>query len=106
MTEIPSRENKLKSWSFYVCDSTKNLKVGNRFFNWLTGGLNCHLNHHLLPSIPQEHLHSITPIIEQTCKEFRYPYTNYTSFKDYYSDHYQFLKSLGKLDKTGNQIKP
>lgn len=100
MTELSTRENKLKSWSFHVCDTTKNLKVGNRFFNWVTGGLNCHINHHLLPSIPQEHLHSITPIIEQTCKEFGYPYKNYTSFKSYYSDHYQFLKTLGKSDKT------
>lgn len=98
MTELSSNENKFNSWAFHVCDSTKNLKVGNKFFNWVTGGLNCHLNHHLLPSVPQEHLHSITPIVEQTCKEFGYPYTNYTSFLNYYSDHYKYLKTLGSLN--------
>ncbi|MDH5600176.1 MAG: fatty acid desaturase [Gammaproteobacteria bacterium] len=100
MTELSKNENKTNSWSYHVCNSTKNLKAGNKFFNWLTGGLNCHLNHHLLPSVPQEHLHAVTPIIEQTCKEFGYPYTNYTSFKSYYSDHFQFLKTLGPLDKV------
>ena len=100
MTKSKVQKNKLNSWSFHVCATTNNLKAGNRFFNWVTGGLNCHLNHHLLPSIPQEHLNSITPIVEKTCKEFGYPYHNYLSFKDYYMDHYQFLKDLGCLDNN------
>lgn len=98
MTGSCSKENKSKSWSYHVCNTTINLKAGNKFTNWVTGGLNCHLNHHLLPSVPQEHLHSITHIVEQTCKEFNYPYHNYTSFFAYYSDHYKFLKSLGRSD--------
>ena len=100
MTEINPQENKKKSWSFHVCNTTKNLKGGNWFFDWVTGGLNFHLEHHLVPSIPQEHLHSIAPIVKQTCEEFNYPYKNYTSFRSYYSDHYKFLKSLGKDDKS------
>lgn len=100
MTEINPLENKQNSWSFHVCNTTKNLKGGNWFFDWVTGGLNFHLEHHLFPSIPQEHLHSIAPIVKQTCEEFNYPYKNYTSFRSYYSDHYKFLKSLGKHDKS------
>ena len=99
MTEISPQENKQNSWSFHVCNTTKNLKGGNWFFDWVTGGLNFHLEHHLFPSIPQEHLHSIAPIVKKTCAEFNYPYNNYTSFRKYYSDHYEFLKSLGKYDK-------
>lgn len=103
MTGTSTRENKSGSWSFHVCNTTKNLKGGSRFFNWLTGGLNYHLNHHLLPSVPQEHLHSIAPIVEQTCKDFNYPYSNYRSFIRYYYDHYLFLKSLGKQNIIINQ---
>jgi linoleoyl-CoA desaturase len=100
MTELSKTENTTGSWSFHVCNSTKNLKAGSKFFNWVTGGLNCHLNHHLLPSVPQEHLHSITPIVEQTCKEFGYPYSNYSSFRKYYADHYRFLKTLATLKQV------
>ena len=96
MTEVSKTDNKSNSWAFHVCDSTKNLKAGNAFYNWVTGGLNCHLNHHLLPSVPQEHLPGITSIVETTCREFAYPYYNYVSFKSYYSDHYSFLKTLGQ----------
>ncbi len=99
MTETKPKENKLNSWSFHVCNTTKNLRGGDWFFNWVTGGLNYHIEHHLFPSIPQEHLHSIAPIVQKTCEEFNYPYTNYASFREYYSDHYNFLKSLGINDK-------
>lgn len=102
MTGSAEKENKSNSWAYQVCNTTKNLKVESQFFSWVTGGLNCHINHHLLPSIPQEHLSSITPIVEQTCKEFNYPYYNYTSFFAYYYDHFKFLKSLGKNDITLN----
>ncbi|MCW9030658.1 MAG: fatty acid desaturase, partial [Gammaproteobacteria bacterium] len=37
------KENKSNSWAYHVCATTKNLKAGNLFFNWVTGGLNCHL---------------------------------------------------------------
>ncbi|VAW98371.1 hypothetical protein MNBD_GAMMA22-2471 [hydrothermal vent metagenome] len=100
MTQTPADNTTNRSWAFHVCSTTKNLKAGSWFFNWLTGGLNHHLNHHLLPAIPQEHLHLITPIVKQTCNEFGYPYGNYSSFIQYYLDHYIFLKSLGKLDNT------
>ncbi len=102
MTEASNLDKSLtlkeKSWPHHVCNTTKNIKTGNWFFSWLTGGLNHHLNHHLLPSIPQEHLHLITPIVRQTCIDFEYPYSNYTSFKTFYFDHYQFLKNLGQRD--------
>lgn len=96
MMGTAKQENSNNSWSFHVCNTTVNLKGGDTFYNWLTGGLNYHLNHHLLPSVPQEHLHAVDPIVQQTCKEFGYPYINYTSFRSYYSDHYQLLKSLAK----------
>ena len=99
MTETKPKENKLNSWSFHVCNTTKNLRGGDWFFNWVTGGLNYHIEHHLFPAIPQEHLHSIAPIVKKACEEFNYPYTNYTSALKYYSDHYKFLKSLGINDK-------
>jgi len=93
MTELNT--SNYKSWSKYVCSTTKNLKCGHKFYDWLTGGLNYHLAHHLLPSIPKEHLPKIIPILKQTCKEFDYPFHTYDSFFSYYRDHYNFLLKLG-----------
>lgn len=96
MTDVGAISGNEKSWAYHVCKSTKNIKSGSYFFNWLTGGLNNHLSHHLLPSIPQEHLDKITPIVKQTCSEYNYPYYDYISLKNYYNDHREFLMALGK----------
>lgn len=91
------------TWPYYVCKTTKNFKCGNSFYDWLTGGLNYHLIHHLLPSIPREHLSKITHIVESTCEEFNYPYSTYESFITYYRDHYNYLKILGKPTQLINK---
>lgn len=95
MTNATATHEKTNSWALYVCKITKNLKCGNWFYDWLTGGLNYHLIHHLLPSVPCEHLPKISHIVEQTCKEFGYPYFTYPDFSSYYYDHYKFLYELG-----------
>lgn len=96
MTDLNSLIKKQnESWPLFVCQTTKNLKCGNWFIDWLTGGLNYHIEHHLLPSIPRQYLPTIQPIVERTCAEFGYPYKIYSSFREYYRDHYRFLFELG-----------
>jgi len=90
---------KQKSWAYHVCLTTKNLKCGHPLFDWLTGGLNHHLAHHLLPSVPKEHLSKVMHIVEDTCKEFNYPFYTYSSFISYWQDHYTFLRDLGNTNK-------
>lgn len=92
---IPHQVN-TDSWARYVCETTANLKCGNKFFDWLTGGLNYHLIHHLLPTIPREHLSEVKGIVETTCLEYGYPCRNYDSFRAYYRDHYRILIGLGR----------
>lgn len=92
-------QGKTDSWARYVCETTVNLKCGNKFFDWLTGGLNYHLIHHLLPTIPREHLSEIQGIVEKTCDEYGYPCRNYGSFREYCRDHYRVLTGLGYADE-------
>jgi fatty acid desaturase/predicted heme/steroid binding protein len=101
MTDAAAVSEKHASWSKHVCCVTKNLKCGSPLFDWLTGGLNYHLVHHLLPSIPREHLPAVSHIVEETCAEFGYPFHTYRSFRQYLLDHYQFLVDLGAV--TQNQ---
>lgn len=104
MTRSINTETKTESWSHYVCSTTINLKCGNKFFDWLCGGLNYHIAHHLLPSVPREHLAEVLPIVESTCVEFDYPYVSYDSFYEYYRAHYNFLTTLGKCSKVESKL--
>ena len=95
MTKPIDHSTRARSWARYVCETTANLKCGNGLFDWLTGGLNYHLAHHLLPSIPRDHLPAVNRIVEQVCREFDHPYREYSRFSDYYRDHYRLVKQLG-----------
>lgn len=94
-----------ETWSHYICRTTCSLKTGDRFFDWLCGGLNYHLEHHLLPQIPRSLLANISSIVRTTCEEFEYPCTKYDRFTNYYSDHYRFLKQLGTPSQDDNNLR-
>lgn len=95
MTDPDAVPDSSGSWAFHVCRTTKDLKCGNRFYDWLTGGLNYHLEHHLLPTVPRDYLPRIRHIVRDVCGEFGYPFHTYDSFTSYYMDHYRFLVKLG-----------
>jgi linoleoyl-CoA desaturase len=52
---------------------------GNFLHSWpiftrFMGGINYQIEHHLFPSLSNEHLPRISPIVKQTCFEFGLPY--------------------------------
>ncbi len=100
MTNAEAAARESDSWALQVCRRTTNQLCGNRFYDWLTGGFNYQIEHHLLPSIPREHLPAIAPVVEATCREFGYPYVAYTSFRAFWADHYRYLWELGRPPAT------
>lgn len=46
-------------------------------FNHIFGGINYQIEHHLFPSMNSTHLNKISPIVQQTCKEFNVPYISH-----------------------------
>ena len=83
-------------WARLVCARSVNVLCGNRLYDWLSGGFNYQIDHHLLPTIAREHLPRITHIVRQTCAEFGYPYKEYASLGEYLRDHYDYLFRLGR----------
>jgi linoleoyl-CoA desaturase len=83
-------------WVEHVCLHTRNVLCGHWFYDWLAGGFNYQIDHHLLPSLSRESLCLVHPIIRDTCREFGYPFHEYTSFLRYCADHYRYLDALGK----------
>jgi linoleoyl-CoA desaturase len=84
------------SWPLQVCHRTANVLCGNPFYDWLSGGFNYQIEHHLLPSVAREHLSSIAPIVRSTCEEFGVPYRVYRSLSSYLAAHYEYLVALSR----------
>jgi len=47
------------------------------WMDWLAGGLNYQIEHHLFPTIPRHRLSKLKPIVENFCKEHQLPYFSY-----------------------------
>jgi cytochrome b involved in lipid metabolism len=98
MTE--PRETNSRIWSYRICHYTANVLCGNRFYDWLSGGFNYQIEHHLLPFIARENLPLVKDIVKSTCREFGYPYREYTSFWAYFRDHSAFLAAKGNPESA------
>jgi fatty acid desaturase len=90
------RDTRSDDWAYLVCSRSVNVLCGNRMYDWLSGGFNYQIDHHLLPTIAREHLPRITHIVRRTCAEFGYPYKEYASLGEYLRDHYRYLFRLGR----------
>jgi fatty acid desaturase len=49
--------------------------AGSRLVDWLLGGLNYQIEHHLFPSMPRPNLRRAQPLIRRFCQDHDLPYT-------------------------------
>ena len=70
----------------------------HRILTWLAGGLNYHKEHHLFPSICHINYPFLSPIVEQTCRDFGIPYKEHPSFAAGLVAHYRWLRRMGTAD--------
>ncbi|KRX05534.1 Cytochrome b5-like heme/steroid binding domain [Pseudocohnilembus persalinus] len=71
-------------------------KVFFDLYNHIFGGINYQIEHHLFPSMCNVHLNQISPIVQETCKEFNVPYVSHISVISAYKD---FLKGIMKINQ-------
>lgn len=92
---LPDTQGKIhRDWGSHQLEATVDFAANNYFINWITGGLNTHVVHHLFPSINHIHYYPLTKIIRQTALEYDFPYKNYSLAK-IFKEHLLFLKELG-----------
>lgn len=68
--------------------------TGTRLVDWLTGGLNHQVEHHLFPSMPRPHLRHARPIVRAYCRERGIDYTE-TTLLGSYRIVVQYLNRVG-----------
>lgn len=83
-------------WAIHELCTTVNFSRDSRILGWFVGGLNFQIEHHLFPNICHIHYKAISPIVEQTVKEFGLRYNTQPSFFSAIVSHAKMLKALGK----------
>lgn len=81
------------SWSEHELEATIDFAPSSQVINWITGGLNTHVAHHLFPSICHIHYYNLTKIIEDYCTENNYQYKKESLWGGLRS-HFRYLKRL------------
>ncbi|MDX1667597.1 MAG: fatty acid desaturase, partial [Saprospiraceae bacterium] len=90
------------SWAEHQLRTTANFGIGSRTLNFLCGGLNFQIEHHLFPNICHVHYPSISRIVQQTAAEYGLPYHCYPSLSSSLGSHFRFLRQMGiPADEAG-----
>ena len=56
--------------------------VGHRITDWLMGGMNYQIEHHLFPALANAHYPRLAPIVRRVCTEMEIPYDDTYSLMD------------------------
>lgn len=75
--------------------TTANFATKSKLVEWLVGGLNFQIEHHLFPKISHVHYPAISNIVRSTCKKYQLQYIEYPSVGKAISAHIKFLKRMG-----------
>ncbi len=94
---LPNEEGKIdNSFLKHQLATTSNFAVNSRLVTFLFGGLNFQVEHHIFPHICHTHLKKISPIVQETAKEFGLPYNQNPTFFAAVCSHFRTLKKLGR----------
>lgn len=90
--------SQLESWSVHQLKSSAIFAMRHRWNEWIYGGLNYQIEHHLFPRICHVHYRHLAPIVQKTAAEFHLPYVAYSSFGSAFASHLRYLKATGRSD--------
>jgi len=96
-------------WASKQVMATANWKSGSMFWNWVSGGLNHQIEHHMFPSLSYFWYAPISAVVRQCALEHGLPYENFETFTDAWCAMHKYLKDLGQPDfvsKTGQKGAP
>lgn len=83
------------SWSHHQLLTTTDYATDRPIINWLMGGFNHHISHHLFPRINHIHYKALTPLVKQTAQEFDLTYNYESSLFNAYISHFKLLRNNG-----------
>jgi linoleoyl-CoA desaturase len=81
------------SWTRHVFSNTTDYSRKSKLANWLFGGLNTHLVHHLFSGVCHVHYIPLAEILKRTAEEFHLQYSEMTMGQAIAS-HYKLLRRM------------
>lgn len=95
----PNEDNTIEEvWAVHQMQTTANFARKSILANFLCGGLNFQIEHHLFPKICHVHYRPLSDIVKQTAEEFGVPYIEHPTFLSAVASHYRMLKRFGEGD--------
>lgn len=85
------------SWAAHQVETTVDFSPRNRLLSWYIGGLNFQIEHHLFPQICHVHYPALSPLVEQTCREFGLRYAVHDSLFAALASHFRWLRRMGMV---------
>ena len=92
------------AWADLQMHTTANFATKNKLVNFLSGGLNFQIEHHLFPTICHVHYPEISEIVKSTAEEFGIPYLENKTFSNAIASHFSTLKRFGRLPNINEAI--
>jgi linoleoyl-CoA desaturase len=89
------------SRALHTLETNLDIMPASRWLNALSCGLTLHVTHHLFPEIAHAYLPDISPIVEETAREYGVPYKKHTTIASAVAAHYRVLKQLGQPSAAG-----
>jgi linoleoyl-CoA desaturase len=83
------------AWAVHQVETAVNFARRSRVVAWLLGGLNFQIEHHLFPRISHVNYPAISPLVEQTCRDFGIRYAEHRSFRAGLASHFRWLRRMG-----------
>jgi linoleoyl-CoA desaturase len=94
---LPDNTGNIKNtWAVHQLYTTANFGRNNALLNFLCGGLNFQVEHHLYPKICHVHYRRISAIVKETAESFNLRYNDNASFFSAIASHIRLLKALGR----------
>ncbi len=84
-----------RTWAEHQLFTTLDFGRKNPLVNFFFGGLNFQVEHHLFPKICHIHYSKISPIVEETAKEFNLPFLENKTFFGALWSHVNMMKKMG-----------
>ncbi len=76
--------------------TTANFATKDKVVNWIVGGLNFQIEHHLFPKVSHVHYPAISKIVKSVCQEYQLEYIEYPTVNKAIRAHVNFLRGLGR----------
>jgi len=95
-----------KHWAERQVHTTTNWATGSHFWNWVSGGLNHQIEHHIFPGLSHYLYPEISYIVRDTCREYGLPYYNFKNYADAWKGMFFHLRELGFEEGDVNRPKP